>query len=127
MCRRVGAGEPTFQSPSVSEHSAAAPAATSAHSQLKAARLPMLLQDVVVGYHCCLRSSLFCRPHLASPLEPDELQVTDQVWDVAGGRGVADRYPKSDIRETVRFSQNLATYGWTEPIPITFVCAPRTG
>ena len=116
MCRRVGAGEPTFQSPSLREHSAAAQVAASAHSQLPAVRLPTLLQDVVVGYSiaaCAL--VVVCRPHLASPLEHDEPQGTGQVWDVAGGRGVANRYPKSDIREIVRISQNLATYGWTLP------------
>ena len=59
MSRRVGAGEPTFKSPSLREHSAAAQVAASAHSQLPAVRLPTLLQDDVVGYHCCLRSSSF--------------------------------------------------------------------
>ena len=101
---------PTLQRPSISEHGAAAPAAVSAHNQLTAARFPMLLQHVIVGYLCCLRASLFefVDKHLASPLEPDELQGTDQVWDVAGGGGVADRYPKSDISETVRFSKRRA-------------------
>ena len=78
--------------------------------------VPLLLALVVV-----------CRPHLASPLEHDEPQGTGQVWDVAGGRGVANRYPKSDIREIVRISQNLATYGWTVPENCVFDDRSSTG
>ena len=76
---------PTLQRPSISEHGAAAPAAVSAHNQLTAARFPMLLQHVIVGYLCCLRASLFefVDKHLASPLEPDELHGnTDQVLGI---------------------------------------------
>ena len=103
------ARELTCVSLSKCEHSAAAPAVIRASSLLSPARFATLLQLRNRSVPITSDTSIGKVPDVVSPLEPDELQGTDQVWHVADGRGRRDRYPKSDRRQSVSISQTGGT------------------